>query len=102
MVTWMLDTSILIHYLKNRPPSVATRINALDDEDLLRMSFVTHAELLEGAQRSMRKAAVLERLNALTRLVPVAYPSSSAISEHYAVQSTTLKASGTPIGANDL
>ena len=38
----------------------------------------------------------------MTRLVPVAYPSSSAISEHYAVQSTALKVSGTPIGANDL
>ena len=102
MVTWMLDTNILIYYFENRPPSVATRINALDDEDLLRMSFVTHAELLKGAQRSTRKAAVLERLNALTRLVPVAYPNSPAISEHYAVQSTALKASGTPIGANDL
>ena len=54
MVTWMLDTNILIYYLKNRPPSVATRIDGLDDEDLLRMSFVTHAELLKGAHREAR------------------------------------------------
>ena len=96
MVTWMLDTNILLYRRENRPSSVATRIDALNDEDLLRTSFVTHAELLEGAQRSARKAAVLERLNALTRLAPVAYPSSSAISEHYAVQSTVLKTSKTP------
>ena len=44
----------------------------------------------------------MERLNALTRLVPVAYPNSPAISEHYAAQATALKASGIPIGANDL
>ena len=102
MVTWMLDTNILIYYLKNRPPSVATRIDALDDDDLLRMSFVTYAELLVGAQRSTRKAAVVERLNALTGLIPVAYPNSPSIAEHYALHATTLKAAGTPIGGNDL
>ena len=102
MVTWMLDTNILIYYLKNHPPSVAMRINALDEDDLLRMSFVTYAELLVGAQRSTRKAAVVERLNALTGLIPVAYPSSPSIAKHYAVHSTTLKTAGTPIGGNDL
>ena len=102
MVTWMLDTNILIYCLKNRPPSVATRIDALDEDDLLRMSFVTYAELLEGAERSSRKSEVLDRLAALTRSIGVAYQRSSAISEHYAVQATALKASGTPIGNNDL
>lgn len=89
--------------LPQEPPSLrGARIDALNNEDLLRMSFVTHAELLKGAQRKPSKAAVLERLDALIRLVPVAYPNSPTISEHYAVQSTALKASGTPIGANDL
>ena len=102
MVTWMLDTNILIYLLKNRPPSVAARIGALDENDLLRMSFVTHAELLVGAERSSCKPNVLERLASLTRSIPVAYPSSPAISEHYAVQATALRRAGTPIGNNDL
>ena len=98
----MLDTNILIYLLKNRPPSVAARIDALDEDDLLRMSFVTHAELLKGAERSSRKPEVLERLASLTRSIPVVYPTSPAISEHYAIQATVLKAAGTPIGNNDL
>jgi len=35
------------------------------------MSFVTWAELLKGAQRSPRQAAVLHQLDALARQVPV-------------------------------
>ena len=66
------------------------------------MSFVTHAALLKGAQKSSREPEVLERPNAPTRLIQVAYPSSPVISEHHAVQATALEAAGTPIGGNDL
>ena len=38
-MTWMLDMDILIHYPTNRPPSVAARIAALDEDDLLRLSL---------------------------------------------------------------
>ena len=41
----MLDTNILIYLIKNKPPSVAARINALDPSDELCMSFFTYAEL---------------------------------------------------------
>ena len=99
---YLLDTNILIYLIKQRPPEVAVRINALPDSDKLAMSFVTWAELLKGAEGSSRKSDVLRRLDALARQVPVLYPTGSAICRHYAAQFTQLKAAGTPIGANDL
>ena len=98
----MLDTNILIYLIKNKPPAVADRINALDPSDALCMSFFTYAELLKGAERSTRKSDVLRRLGDLTRSIPVRYGVSTAMCEHYAVQFTKLRTAGTPIGANDL
>ena len=99
---YLLDTHILIYLIKNRPPSIASKVDGLDDADTLNMSFVTFAELLKGAERSSRKARVLSRLDALTQQIPVLYPTHSAICRHYAEQFTQLKAAGTPIGGNDL
>lgn len=98
----LLDTNILIYLIRNQPPSIAQRIDALPESDTLCMSLVTWAELLKGAERSTRKTAVLRRLNALARQVPVRYPADPAICRHYAEQATRLKEAGTPIGANDL
>ena len=98
----LLDTNILIYLIKQHPPAVAKRVDALPAEDRLCMSFITWAELLKGAERSTRKADVLRRLDALARQVPVLYPGGPAICRHYAEQFTLLKDAGTPIGANDL
>ena len=99
---YMLDTNILIYLIKNKPPLVAERINALGSEEELCMSFFTFAELLKGAERSTRKADVLRRLDRLTRVIPVNHEASTTMCGHYAVQFTRLRAAGTPIGANDL
>ena len=99
---YLLDTNILIYLIKNRPPEVAQRVSALPAEDALTMSFVTYAELLKGAEKSTRKAQVLQRLERLRQEVAVRYPDSPAICHHYAEQFTRLKAAGQPIGANDL
>ncbi|MFP4131083.1 MAG: type II toxin-antitoxin system VapC family toxin [Thiohalospira sp.] len=101
-MTYFLDTNILIYLIKNRPPEVAERLNDLPMEDEVGMSFVTYAELLQGAERSTRRTSVHERLRALTRQVPVRYPTGPAICQAYAEEYTRLKAAGTPIGANDL
>jgi tRNA(fMet)-specific endonuclease VapC len=98
----MLDTNILIYLMKNKPPGVAERVNALGSDAELCMSFFTFAELLMGAERSTQKTDVLRRLDALARVVPVRYGVQRAICQHYAVQFTRLRAAGTPIGANDL
>ena len=99
---YMLDTNILIYLIKNKPPSIAAHINALDKDAALCMSFFTYAELLKGAERSTRKAQVLNQLNQLTRIIPVQYDTNHRLCEHYATQFTLLKTAGTPIGANDL
>lgn len=99
---YMLDTNTLIFFIKNKPASVAQRINSLHEDDSLCMSFVTCAELLKGAERSTRKPEVLRRLEGLTRQVPVLFPKGPALCAHYAEQAARLRAVGTPIGGNDL
>jgi tRNA(fMet)-specific endonuclease VapC len=101
-VIYLLDTNILIYLIKHQPQAVAQRVDALPEDARLCMSFITWAELLKGAQRSIRKAEVLRRLEALTRQVAVLYPTGPAICQHYAEEFTRLQDAGTPIGANDL
>jgi tRNA(fMet)-specific endonuclease VapC len=101
-VIYLLDTNILIYLMKNRPPQVAEKIDALGDGDSLAMSFITWGELLQGAEASQRREATLRQLEALARQIPVLYPEGGAICHSYAVQATSLKRQGTPIGANDL
>jgi len=101
-VIYLLDTNILIYLIKNQPPQVAQRIDALSDVDALAMSFITWAELLQGAAGSKRRETTMQKLDGLRRLVPVVYPEGDAICRHYAEQAANLKSLGTPIGANDL
>ena len=99
---YLLDTNILIYLIKNQPPAVAERVDALPEDDGLCMSFITWVELLKGAERSVRKTEVLRRLDVLARQVTVIYPAGPTICRHYAEQFVRLKDAGTPIGANDL
>ncbi|WP_445371309.1 type II toxin-antitoxin system VapC family toxin [Methylomonas sp. HW2-6] len=99
---YMLDTNMLIYLIKNKPPTVAERINTLPAGSTLCMSFVTYAELLKGAERSQRKEKVLTQLGQLLRIVPVEYAVDGALCRHYASQFTRLKSAGTSIGANNL
>ncbi len=99
---YMLDTNIIIYLLKNKPPSIADKINSLPADASLIMSFITYAELLKGAENSQRKEQVLAQLEQLTTIIEVVYPDNHTICQHYAVQFLQLKSKGTPIGANDL
>ena len=98
----LLDTNILIDLIKNRPPQVAERKDALSEEDSLAMSYVTWADLLQGAQGSQRREATLRQLDVVSQQALVLYPEGQAICRHYAEQAPSLKRSGPPIGANDL
>ncbi len=99
---YMLDTNILIYFLKNKPISVVQRVNALDECDQLCMSFVTYAELLKGAQRSTRKDKVLRNIALLIKQIPVLHQTNKSLCEHYGIHAMALKVAGTPIGGNDL
>jgi tRNA(fMet)-specific endonuclease VapC len=98
----MLDTDMLIYLIKHQPAAVAKRVNRLNPEDGLTMSFITYAELLKGALRSTRQSEVLKQLALLVKQIPVLYQGSAALCEHYARHSNRLKEAGTPIGGNDL
>lgn len=99
---YMLDTNILIYFLKRNPPHVAERVDSLPSDVLIYMSFITYAELLKGAERSTKKAESIQKLKALTQFIPVGYPQHDRICHAYAQQFYALKQAGTPIGGNDL
>ena len=65
------------------------------------MSFVSDAEMLTGAERSSRRARVIQRLQRRRQEFIVLYPDNPAICQHDADQLTALKTAETPIGAND-
>jgi tRNA(fMet)-specific endonuclease VapC len=99
---YMLDTNILIYLLNNKSTRIAERMDNLPPEAQLCMSFITYAELLKGAERSTKKAAVLRQLDQLTRIIPVDFMVDRSTCQNYAEQFPRLKEAGTPIGANDL
>jgi tRNA(fMet)-specific endonuclease VapC len=99
---YMLDTNIIIYLIKNKPPTVADRINSMSTDDTLCMSFVTYAELLKGAERCTRKAETMRQIGLLARQIPVAHGTNNALCQHYAHHATRLRTAGTPIGCNDL
>jgi tRNA(fMet)-specific endonuclease VapC len=101
-VIYLLDTDTLIYLIKQRPPAVAERVDALSADDRLGMSFVSFAELLKGAERSVRKIEMRRRLDTLVRQVPVFFETGPALCAHWAAQFVWLKESGTMIGVNDL
>ena len=94
---YLLDTNILIYLIKKKPPQVADRIDALPAADQLAMSFVTWAELLQGAAGSTKRVVLEQQLERLVLQVPVLFPQGPEICQHYAEQATALKRAGTPI-----
>lgn len=98
---YMLDTNIIIYFMKQRPISVVEKINQLKGSDRLVMSFITYAELLKGANGSQNPEKAKQSIERLKTMVEVSYPNES-ISHHYAKWANELKKQGTPIGNNDL
>jgi len=56
-VIYVLDTNVLIYLIKNQPPAIAQRVDALPEDARLCMSFVTWAELLVRADRTLTHPA---------------------------------------------
>ncbi|MFX6540411.1 PIN domain-containing protein, partial [Acinetobacter baumannii] len=50
MLRYMLDTNIVIYTIKNKPPEVKVRFNAVATQ--LCVSSITVAELIYGAENS--------------------------------------------------
>ena len=98
--TYLLDTNICIYIAKQRPQAVLKRFEQLKQGEVV-MSFITHGELMFGAEKSRRRDETIEKLNRLTELIPVVLP-DPATALHYGKIRSHLEQAGTPIGANDL
>jgi tRNA(fMet)-specific endonuclease VapC len=97
---WILDTNACIRYLNGRAPRLRQRIDAADPNDLLVCSVVK-AELFFGAAQSSTPTVTLQRQKEfLAHFASLAFDDMAA--NLYGPIRAELKASGTPIGPNDL
>lgn len=54
-MTWLLDTNVLIHAVRGRPPAVRTRLQRESPDDVA-VSSITVAELWYGVEKSATPA----------------------------------------------
>ena len=99
MLTYLLDTNIVIYVMKRRPVEVLTLFN--QNASRMAISSITLAELFHGAEKS---AKVSDNLLAIedfcSRLEALPYGARAA--QHYGRVRGGLEKGGTPIGINDL
>lgn len=99
MLRYLLDTNIVIHVLKRRPPEVLGAFNA--NASRMAISSITLAELMHGAEKSSRVSQNLEAIEDFcSRLEVLPYTAKAA--QHYGAIRAGLEKLGQPIGVNDL
>ncbi|WP_085317903.1 type II toxin-antitoxin system tRNA(fMet)-specific endonuclease VapC [Derxia lacustris] len=99
MLRYLLDTNIVIHVIKRRPPEVRELFNR--QHGRMAISAITLAELMHGAEKSAdppRNLAVVDDF--CSRLTVLPYGEKAAA--HYGAIRAALELAGTPIGVNDL
>jgi tRNA(fMet)-specific endonuclease VapC len=97
---YLLDTDICIYIARQKPASVAVRLDHLRPGDA-RISVITLLELVYGACRSKRYAENLARVQEFERAVP-ALPLETGVAEFYGKLRADLEGKGLIIGAYDL
>jgi tRNA(fMet)-specific endonuclease VapC len=97
---YLLDTNICIYIRQKQPDEVLRRFRRLRAGEAA-LSVITYGELLYGAMKSVQRELVLEKLHALTLLLPpLPLPSNAA--EAYGTVRADLEKRGELIGNNDL
>jgi tRNA(fMet)-specific endonuclease VapC len=98
-ISHLLDTHIVIHVIKRRPPEAAAAFGA--HEGRMAISSITLAELHFGAAKSGQPARNRSAVDDFcSRLGVLDYGAHAA--QHYGQIRAALERAGTPIGANDL
>ncbi|MFC7461429.1 type II toxin-antitoxin system tRNA(fMet)-specific endonuclease VapC [Hydrogenophaga defluvii] len=99
MLRYLLDTNIVIYVLKQRPVEVLSVFNA--NSNRMAISSITLAELLHGAEKSLRVSDNLVAIEDFcSRLEVLPYGPKAA--QHYGAIRAVLEKQGQPIGVNDL
>lgn len=99
MLSYLLDTNIVIYVIKRRPLEVLAAFNA--NAARMAISVMTLAELLHGAEKSSRPAANLAVVeDFVSRLEVLPYTAKAA--QHYGQIRAALERASEPIGVNDL
>lgn len=99
MLRYLLDTNIVIYVLKQRPVEVLSVFNA--NSNRMAISSITLAELLHGAEKSLRVSDNLVAIEDFcSRLEVLPYGPKAA--QHYGAIRAMLEKQGQPIGVNDL
>lgn len=99
MLTYLLDTNIVIYVIKRRPIEVMATFN--QNTSRMAISSITLAELMHGAEKSERPAhnyAVIEDF--CSRLEVLSYTPKAA--HHYGSIRGALERVGQTIGVNDI
>jgi len=97
---FLLDTNICIYIRRKKPEGVLRRFRTLKAGEAA-LSVITFGELVYGAEKSAQRAAALELLRELARVLPVlGLPETAA--EAYGTIRTELERKGQMIGNNDL
>jgi tRNA(fMet)-specific endonuclease VapC len=97
--TYLLDTNVLSHLVRQPQGAVAARIREVG-EDAVLTSIVVACELRYGAVKRGSKRLTRQVdavLGAMTIL-----PLEAGVERHYAAIRTALERKGTPIGAHDM
>jgi tRNA(fMet)-specific endonuclease VapC len=97
---FLLDTNICIYIRQKKPEEVLRRFRTLK-QGVAALSVISFGELVYGAEKSAQRAAALELLRELARVLPVlGLPETAA--EAYGAIRAELERKGQMIGNNDL
>lgn len=99
MISYLLDTNIVIYVIKRRPLAVMETFN--QNINRMAISSITLAKLIHGAEKSSKPAqnyAVIEDFTSRLEVLP--YTAKAA--QHYGSIRAALEKIGQPIGVNDL
>ena len=99
MLTYMLDTNICIYVMKNYPPNLLEKFNALAEQ--LCISSITLGELHYGAEKSARRVDNLIAIKHFSaRLEVLGFEAKAAA--HYGQVRAELERAGVPCGPHDM
>lgn len=99
MLTYLLDTNIVIYVLKRRPIKVLGIFNR--NASRMAISSITLSELMYGAEKSIHFDKNLEAIEEFVSHLEV-LPYDSKASQHYGKIKAKLEKKGQIIGENDL